>query len=200
MSRLRAIAASVGLMVAIALSVGIAPAGADSCAPSTTFNTANPCSTLVRPGDTNAYAQNDLIANNTSGPSVVVPSLTAMATSGGSALLRRVRLYTNATTGMGSATFKIEFWTAPPTFTNGDNGAYAVATGAANWLGSASISTMTQAADGAYGAGTPDVGSDIDFKLATGGTIYWTLQATAAFTPISGQTFTLAAELLKDNP
>lgn len=189
-----------GFMLAAVLLVSASPARADSCAPSTTFNTANPCSTLTRPADTSAYAQNDLIANNTTAGSVVVPSLTAMSTSGGSALLRRVRLYTSATSGMGSATFKIEFWTAPPTFTNGDNGAYAVATGAANWLGSASIATMTQVADGAYGVGMPDVGSDIDFKLATGGTIYWTLQVTAGFTPTSGQTFTLAAELLKDNP
>jgi hypothetical protein len=135
------------------------------------------------------------VASTTTAGSVVVPSVAAAGGAAGSGSLLSFILRTAATSGMGGVSFAIEFWSAAPTFTNGDNGAYAVATGAAHWLGSATVATMVQVADGAYGVAVPDTVAAIDFALAAGTAIYWTLQVTntAAFTPTSGQTFTLQA-------
>lgn len=161
--------------------------------------TTNPSSVLTRPADTAIYAQNDLIASSTTAGSVVVPSFTATPTSLGSGSIRSCRLYSNKTSAWGGGSFLIEFWTAAPTFTNGDNGVYTVATGAASWLGSMAV-TFTQVADGCYGAGVSNVGSTMDFALASGSSIFWTLKITsaAALTPASGQTFTLVPEIFQD--
>lgn len=159
--------------------------------------TANPTSVLTRPANTTAYASGDIVASNVTAGSIVVPSFTATGTASGSGHLRRARLISNKTTGMDGISFQIDFWQAAPTFSGGDNAAYAVATGAANWLGSAVVS-LSQAGDGAYGAGTPIVGDAIDFDLVSGALIYWSLQATAVFTPASGQTFTLIPEMIQD--
>lgn len=150
-------------------------------------------STLTRPANTTAYAQNDLIADNTTAGSIVVPSLKVPRNG---MIMRRVRLHTDKTSGMGSFAGLIEFWTAAPTFTNGDNGAYAVATGADNWIGVVTTATMTQVADGAYAAGSaPTTGDEI---LLRSGDLYWSLKESdsSGFTPASGQTFTLYAELI----
>lgn len=153
----------------------------------------NPSSVLTRPANTTAYSAADLIANNTTAGSITVPSVTIARTSGGNAKLNRLRLLTNKTSGMGSINIAVELWSAAPTFTNGDNGAYAVATGAANYLGSTQFS-FTQVADGAY-ATAPIVDGPLAIDLASGTDIYWTAQTLSAFTPASGQTFTLIAEV-----
>lgn len=160
---------------------------------------ANPTSTLTRPNDTNAYAQNDLIASSTTAGSVVVPSITVTRIAAGSCAIRRLRLATNVTTGWGSASFTVRLWTTAPTYTNGDNGAYAVATGSAGFLGAYSIS-ISQWADGASGNGLPLVGNEVGIKLASGSIVYWDLQYTgsASLTPIAQQTFTLTAETYQD--
>lgn len=156
---------------------------------------ANPASVLTRPANTTAYSQGDLVSSNTTAGSIVVPSVAAAGGAAGSGSMLSFRLLTSATTGMGGVSFAMEFWSAAPTFTNGDNGAYAVATGAATWLGSASIANMIQVADGAYGVAVPDTVAAIDFALASGTAIFWSLEVTnsAGFTPTSGQTFTLQA-------
>lgn len=158
-------------------------------------------STLTRPANTTAYAQNDLIADNTTAGSIVVPSLT---------LTPRVpyrivdaKFRTDLATGFGTFAGLIELWSAAPTFTNGDNGAYAVATGAANWLGQLQTDVATQVADGAYAAvnfndtfGVAAAGPFIIPPL-NGGSLYWSLKETDAtgFTPASGTTFTLVLGL-----
>jgi hypothetical protein len=167
--------------------------------------TGNPTSVLTRPNNANAYSQNQLIASSTTAGSIVVPSFLAtgcqLQSCAQSAILRRLRLITNATSGMGSVTFTIELWSAAPNFTNGDGGSYAVATGAAGWLGAFTVSSFTQVGDGAYGVATPSVGSDVSFRLPSGTAVYWSLQVTnsGGFTPIANQTFTLIAEALQDD-
>lgn len=153
----------------------------------------NPTSTLTRPADTTAYASGDLVASSTTAGSIVVPSF-AITNSAGGAIIPRVRLTTNKTSGWGIAV-TVNLWSTAPTYTNGDNGAYAVATGAAGWLCSFAI-TLMQYADGATGFGSPSVGNACIAKLASGTAIYWDLQVGAAATPASGQTFTLTAEVL----
>lgn len=159
---------------------------------------ANPSGTLTRPADTSAYAQNDLIASSTTAASVSVPYVNAARATENSGTIIRGRLYTNATSGW-STTFAVNLWKTAPTYTNGDNGVYAVATGAAGFLGAMPF-TLTQVADGAYGAAAPNVGNGIVFGLPTNQRpIYWDLQYTgaASLTPIASQTFTLELEVLR---
>lgn len=159
----------------------------------------NPASTFIRPNDATAYAQNDLVGNNTTAAKVEVPWFTAVRQPGGTVNIPSVRLYSNHTTGLDTVTFRAELWSAPPTFTNGDNGAYAVATGSDTFLGRYDV-TMVQVADGAYGIGTPPSGdgSYRSIKLPNGVNIWWTLKLTlaAGFTPQALKTFTLVPELL----
>jgi hypothetical protein len=157
---------------------------------------ANPTSVLTRPANTTAYSAADAISSNTTAGSVVVPSVTAARISGGSVTLGRVKLNTSATSGMGGVNLQVDLWTVAPTFTNGDNGAYAVATGAAGYIGTATVS-LSQYGDGAVGTATIADGP-INVKLASGQAIYWTLQTLSTFTPTSGQTFTLTAEAVQN--
>lgn len=160
-----------------------------------TIYTGTPPSILTRPADVNTYAQNDLIASSVTAGSVVVPPAKTLSQMAGTFLFRRFRLYTNITTGWDATTFSIRLWSIAPTYTNGDNGAYAVATGAANYLGKVTL-TLNQFADGAAGVGTSADGVDIQIFMPSGGSFFWDLQytGTGALTPISAQTFTLICE------
>ena len=143
------------------------------------------------------YASNSLIASSATAGSVVVPSF-AIATSAGGAILPRLRLRTNATSGWGGAgvSLSINLWSAAPTYTNGDGGPYAVATGSAGWLGNFLMS-MTQFADGAVGAAPLTGANKIALKLASGTSVFWDLQTLLpAQSPVASQTFTLTAELM----
>src|SRR5437660_138343 len=84
----------------------------------------NPASTLTRPANTTAYAANQLIASSTTAASIVVPSFATVA---GAGILPRLRLRTNAPSGWGGINLSINLWSAAPTYTNGDSGAYAPA-------------------------------------------------------------------------
>lgn len=156
----------------------------------------NPSSTLTRPANTTAYAANQLVGNNVTAGSVTVPSVAIVNTAGG-ALIPRVRLTTNKTSGWDQVTIRVRLWTAAPTYTNGDGAAYVPATGAAALLGSYDV-LLTQFGDGANGVGAPAVGNAVMVKLASGTALFWDMQyvGTAALTPASGQTFTLTAEAL----
>ena len=158
---------------------------------------ANPTSTLTRPANTTAYVAGNLIANNTVAASLSVPSFTATPGVGGNGTIKKLRLYTDKTSGMNGVTIQIDLWSAAPTFTNGDGGVFAVATGSANWLGRFTV-TLVQVGDGAYFAAIPDVGNAVEFALASGQSIFWTMQAMTGFTPASGQHFTVVPEIVQN--
>lgn len=162
-------------------------------------------SVLTRPANTTAYAQNDLIASNTAAGSIVVPSFTIPRDADANMLcIKNGVLYTDLTTGFTTFQGHIDLWTAPPTFTNGDNGAYAVATGWANWVGHMTTdvsSAYAASGDGAALAALPGAASTDDYMRehifvprTPGDKLYWSLREidSTGFTPISGQTFTLA--------
>ena len=153
----------------------------------------NPTGTLTRPANTTAYAASQLIASSTTAGSIVVPSF-AIANAAGGAIIPRVRLSTNATTGWGT-TLTLNLWTSAPTYTNGDGGTYAVATGGASHVAQFNC-ILTQYGDAAQGECQITVNNFAILKLASGTAVYWDLQTTAAATPISGQTFTVTAEVL----
>lgn len=158
----------------------------------------NPTSTLTLPSTTTAYSAGQLAANSATAASVVVPSF-SIANSAGGALIPRLRLSTNDTTstGWGGVSVQVDLWLAAPTFTNGDRGAWSPATGTANHLASFTGTMSSVYGDGAYCELSPSVGQIAVPKLASGVTIYWTLQAVSA-TGVTGasKTFTLTAELM----
>jgi hypothetical protein len=161
-------------------------------------------STLIRPANTSAYAQNDLIASNVTAGSIVVPSFTIPRDDASIIEIIRGTLYTNLTTGFTTFQGHIDLWDAAPTFTNGDNGAYAVATGAAHWIGHLTTQVSSAYQAGADGAALSAVVGEANtddytrehqyFARSIGGKIYWSMREidSTGFTPISGQTFTLA--------
>jgi hypothetical protein len=148
-----------------------------------------------RPADTTAYNIGDLVANNTVAGSVVpIPCAVARVT-GGSGVARRVRLSTNKTGLVGTESFRVHFFKTIPTVTGGDNAALAVNGIASIALGYVDITMSAIYSDGAKGFTSTDIVYD-----AAGGSqnIYGLIEARSAYSPASGETFTLAVEALQD--
>lgn len=160
-------------------------------------------SVLTRPDNTTAYSQNDLIASSTTAANVVVPYFSFTDDDAEMVEVQNARLFSNITSGFTTFQGHIDLWTSAPTFTNGDNGAYAVATGAAGWVGHLTTSVSdaySVAGDGAFIGAIQ--GTDATNNYATekyifarkpGDWLYWSLREidSTGFTPIALQTFTL---------
>ena len=166
---------------------------------SVTFSgAANPQSTLQMTSATTQYTAGWLVASNATAGSVVVPSFT-IGNVQGAALIPRVRLYSSDTANTwGAQTLTVDLWTAAPTFTNGDRGAYSPATGTANHLGSYSCIMSAVYGDGSYAECAAAVGNFSLAKLAAGQQIWWSLTATSGSTTTTtaSKTFVLTAEVL----
>jgi hypothetical protein len=164
-----------------------------SVAPLSSASLTTPSSVLTRPANTTAYAVGNLIASNVTAGSVVVPSFN-IATSGGHAVIPRLRLATNATTGWSSITLQVTLFTTAPTYANGDGGAYAIATGSANIIARYQVA-LSQFGDSAWGDAINITGSS-PVVNPSAAAIYWDMQVVSGTpTPISGQTFTLTPEI-----
>ena len=117
-------------------------------------------------------------------------------------MIRRVRLYTDDTSGtaLTNASFRIHFYTASPTqaggasANTGDNAALST-NQRAGYLGSMDVTLSNAFTDGAWGAGVPTVGSEIAFSLSSGQTLYVLVEARGAYTPTSGETFSIAVDI-----
>jgi hypothetical protein len=161
------------------------------------LTTTNPTSTLTLPSTTTAYAAGQLIANSATAGSVVVPSF-SIANSGGGAAIPRLRLSTNDTTSTawGAVNIQIDLWSAAPTFTNGDRGAFLPATGTGAHLGAYTCTMSAEYGDGAYAECAPLVGNFSLPALASGTSIFWTMQAVSA-SGVTGasKVFTLTPEI-----
>ena len=159
--------------------------------------------TLTRPADTIAYAAGDLVANNVTAASVVPLALQVARIDGGTGLVRRVRLSTSRTGLAGTEMFRVHLFRNDPAtgagIANGDNGAFSVNGVAAIHLGHADVTLDRVFRDGAKGIAAPAVGSDMLFDAAAGSRfVYALIEARNAYVPASGETFTLALEVLRD--
>lgn len=159
--------------------------------------------TLTRPADTIAYAVGDLVANSTTAASVAAITLAAARVNGGTGLIRRVRLSTNHVGLSGADSFRVHLFRNDPApssgIANGDNGAFSVNGVAAIHLGHADVTLDRVFRDGAKGIGTPAVGGDILFDAGAGTTaIFALIEARSGYVPASGETFTVALEVLRD--
>jgi hypothetical protein len=182
---------------AVGLVAGTANIGGVALSPVIT----NPTSTLTLPSSTSAYTAGQLIANNATAGSITVPSF-AIATSAGAAAIPRLRLSTNDTTSTswGGVQVQVDLWSAAPTWTNGDHATWLPATGSAVHLGAFTCAfpgaSGTIWGDGLATECYPQVGNFPMPKLASGTSIFWSLQALTASGVIgASKVFTLTAEL-----
>lgn len=153
--------------------------------------------TFTRPADTTAYAIGDLIGNSTTAASVTRMNFTtATRVAAGTATIRRARIKKSGT-GVTGAAFRLHIFKADPsTLTVGDNAA--ITFPLANWMGAMDCTITQVGTDGAKGIAVPIEGAEINFKLASGQTIYGLLEARGAYTPASAEVFIVDLELLQD--
>jgi hypothetical protein len=151
--------------------------------------------TFNRPADTTTYASGDLVANSTTAGSVVPILFSWTRNRARPIRIKRVRLSKTSNT-IALSNFRIHFYSASPTATNGDNGVFAAGT-ALGYLGYLDVVAGQGMASGAGGWSV--AASDTLCPVATiaGGTpsIYGLIEARAAYVPTSGETFTTAIEV-----
>lgn len=139
-----------------------------------------PSSSFIRPADTTAYASGDLVANSTTAGNVVPLTFDMSIKSG---VVGYVRLRKSGSTAT-SATFALHIFTERPIVTNGDNGALAVST-EGSFLGTVACDLSI----GAFAKGSDLPDTKADRRL------FGLLEATAAYTPASGEVFTAWLEI-----
>ena len=152
---------------------------------------ANPSANFNRPANTTAYASTQLVANNTSAGAVVPMSISAPRISGGAIMLRRIKLKKSGTS-LTNASFRVHFYTASPTVSNGDGGAW-LTDNSATYCGAFDVTLDKAFTDGAVGTGVPINGFEINI-VPSGSNIYALIEARGAYTPVSAETFTLFLE------
>jgi len=149
---------------------------------------------FTRPADTTIYAAGDLLANSVT-PGSVVPI--AFTSSNVPCRIQRVTML-SSNDAVANKNFTLYLFTAQPTVTNGDNGAFALATQfsalQAVFGSTAAVNTGAGAVNVFYpldGAATPQNGW---IPQLMPGTFWGLLKVNAAYTPTSGETFTLLVE------
>lgn len=148
---------------------------------------------FTRPADTTAYASGDLVANSTTAGSVAPMSFAISRATGKGGMVRRARLRKSGTS-VTNASFRIHLYTLSPTLANGDNAAWS-SNGVANYVGAIDVTVDKAFTDGAAGNGVPNTGSEINF---TSDTYYAVVEARGAYTPVSGETFSVELEILQN--
>lgn len=164
-----------------------------------------PAAIFTRPADTTAYTTGDLVANSTTAGSVTPLAFNVEGTRGRGRIVG-VRLYKSSSTTL-NANFRLHLYAQSPTVTNGDNGAYAVAS-SLSWITFIGIDVSTGAdvgssADVAQRQGVSNSGIVFDCMVhGTAGTryqppmvIYGLLEALAGYSPASGETFKITLEV-----
>jgi hypothetical protein len=158
-------------------------------------------SSFVRPANTTAYASGQLVANSTTAGSVVPVTAALARQNAGSGLITGVRL-SKTSNGITGASFRVHFFKSLPTVTVGDGGVLATAYNgiAAIEIGYADVTMDMAYSDGAKGFAGGLKNSDGTFRQAffdtNAGTnaLYALVEARGAYTPVSGETFTVAVE------
>lgn len=155
--------------------------------------------TMTRPADTTAYAAGDLVANSTTAASVtglVFPLSTRVA--GEAIRIERLRLRKSGPS-LTNASFRVYICRALPTLAVGDNGAFnasgVLAMDNVQYvIGWFDITMDRGATVGARGVGVPNQGNAITLTPIAGTTLYGLIEATAAYAPVSAETWDATLE------
>lgn len=158
-------------------------------------NILTPTATFTRPADTTAYTSGDLIANSVTAGSVTNMSATVTRVAAAGGFIDSIHVM-KSDKSVTTCTIRVHVWNAAPTYvTGGDNSAMStvLATAALNHLGAFDAILTSAGADGAFGMALPQGtnGQPMPFKLASGSTLFFTLEAQSAYTPASAEVFTI---------
>lgn len=155
--------------------------------------------TLTLPSTTTAYSANQLIANNATATSIIVPAFTIAGSPQGVAI-PRVRLSTNdsTSTAWGGQTIQVDLWSVAPTWNNGDRGTWSVLTGTGHHLASYTCVMSSEQSDGAFAECSIASGEGtFAFPSLPGTSVYWTLEAiTGSGVTGASKVFTLYPEVM----
>ena len=157
---------------------------------------ATPSASFAVPNSAATYAIGDLIANSATAGSVTPLSFANVArVAAGAAAIIKARL-TKTGTGIVGAAFRLHLYSALPTVTNGDDGAF-LPNQAANYLGAFEFGTtnMRVHSDGVACNGVTQTGYPITVDLSSGTTIYGLVEAAGAYVRTAAETFTFTLEV-----
>jgi hypothetical protein len=150
-----------------------------------------PSVSFVRPNNITAYASGQLVANSTTAGSVIPLTFTVRNENIGS-IVRRVRMR-KSSTGVSGSSFRVHFYSALPTVTNGDGGVWLSTI--SGYIGSFDVTIDKAFSDGSGGAGV--VNNGVDMNL-TAGLLYGLIEARGAYTPVALETITVELEVVCD--
>jgi len=163
--------------------------------------TVHKTATFTRPANTTAYAAGDVICDSTSAPSDL--TVEAARVNGGGGIITDVLLVDSANQ---STDPQLELWlfTASPTRSN-DNAALALADAdLGNLVGVVTVAEFGTAFVGNTASGASGnlafhaKGLNIGFRCAAGEkTLHWLLVARNAYTPVSGEKFTVVLKTVE---
>lgn len=160
-------------------------------------NTAVVGGSFSRPANTTAYALGQLVANSTTAGSVTPITCAVARKNDGTGVLTGLRLHKSGAS-ITNASFRVHLFRSSPTTTVGDAGTFS---GAINGNTSVGIGYFDVTMDQVYSDGAKGYlsFSAKAFTCSTGTpNIFALIEARGAYTPVSGETFTLALEALRD--
>lgn len=162
---------------------------------------------LTRPSDTTAYAIGDAIANSTTGSAVTPLQFTVARSAGFTGRVVGAQLITDSATAFGA--IRLHLFNTTPFAAAGfqaDNAALALTytaltTGSAgtspHYLGYIDFQTFVAESASAVSLGVCDLTELVFDTAAASSVIFGLLEARAAFTPASGQKFTVALDVVQ---
>jgi len=156
----------------------------------------NVSASFAVPNSSATYDIGDLIADSATAGSVTPLSFAGVArVAAGAASIIKARL-SKTGTGIVGASFVLHLYSASPTVTNGDTGAWQ-SNQAANYLGAFefSLANAKVFSDGVSINGITQTGYPITVDLSSGTTIYGLLEARGAYVRTAAETFTVTLEV-----
>jgi hypothetical protein len=149
------------------------------------------CIGLTRPANTTAYAAGQLVCGATCAPLQIVAGRRS-DTSDGSGVIRKVALVKSGS-GATNAQFTVYLYSAPPTFTgladqSAYTGPYLADVTSGNYVGSATCMLPSSTTDGGRYFVCQMDGWVLNYRT-TGKILYAAIEATAAYTPASAESF-----------
>ena len=166
----------------------------------------NPSSSLATPASATAYTAGQLVCTSATAATcntALASEYFTIPNAAGGFVATRMRLANSDTTATsyGGVVMQIDLWSAAPTMANGDRGAFSPASGTGQGTHLAGFSCTMSAVygNGTYSECAPVSGTTPQIKLASGTSVFWTLQAIGASGVTSSSSTTWTAYLEASN-
>jgi hypothetical protein len=149
---------------------------------------------MQRPADTNAYAIGDIVAQSVTAGSCSALALAVATSVDRPGAIIRCRLKVDNQAWL-SAVVAVHVFRDPPTFSNGDNAAYAGGLTESNYIDAFDVTLSDQFSDYVSGIGVARGPRFMAFRPHAGTqNVYCVLETKTAVTPASAKTFTIEFE------